>query len=90
MKSVRLVLSGRVQGVGFRAFTRRQAAALGVRGTVRNMADRRVEIYAAADAETLERFKERVSSGPSFGRVDAIDETPAPEFEAPEGFQVVY
>ena len=42
------------------------------------------------DAETLERFKERVSTGPSFGRVDAIDETPAPEFEAPDGFEIVY
>jgi acylphosphatase len=90
MNSVHLLLSGRVQGVGFRAFARRQAAAHGVRGTVRNLADGRVEIYAAADAETLERFKERLSSGPSFGRVDAIDETPAPGFEPPEGFQIVY
>lgn len=90
MKSVRLVLGGRVQGVGFRAFTRRQAAALGVRGTVRNTADGRVEVYAAAAEETLDRFKERISSGPSFGRVDSIDETPAPEFEPPDGFDIVY
>lgn len=87
---VRWLLGGRVQGVGFRAFTRREAAALGVRGTVRNLPDGRVEIYAAADPEVLERFRERVSSGPSFGRVDRFDEEPAPGFDPPDGFDIVY
>lgn len=79
-----------MQGVGFRAFTRREAAALGVRGTVKNLHDGRVEIFAAADPEVLERFRERVSSGPSFGRVDRLDEEPAPGFEPPQDFRVVY
>jgi len=90
MKRVRLLLGGRVQGVGFRAFARRRAGALGVSGTVRNLPDGRVEIHAAADAETLERFKQHLSSGPAFGRVDALDEAPAPQFEPPDGFHVIY
>ena len=90
VQAVRLLLGGRVQGVGFRAFARREAEKLGVRGTVRNLADGGVEVQAAADAETLARFKERLASGPSFGRVDAIDEAPAPGFEPPAGFHIVY
>jgi acylphosphatase len=87
---VRLLLDGRVQGVGFRAFARRQASALGVRGTVRNLPDGRVEVHAAADAETLERFKRLLAAGPAFGRVDRVDEQPAPEFEPPDRFDVVF
>jgi acylphosphatase len=87
---VRWLVEGRVQGVGFRAFARREAAALGVRGTVRNLADGRVEIHAAAAPETLERFRERIAAGPSFGRVDRLDEEPAPGFEPPADFRIVY
>lgn len=90
MKTVRWLLEGRVQGVGFRAFTRREARAMGVRGTVKNLADGRVEVYASADAETLQQFRDRISSGPSFGRVDRFDERPAPDFDPPDGFEVVY
>ncbi len=90
MTRVRWLVGGRVQGVGFRAFARREAAGLGIRGTVRNLPDGRVEIHAAAEPETLERFRERIAAGPSFGRVDRIDEEPAPGFEPPDGFDVVY
>lgn len=90
MKTVRWLLEGRVQGVGFRAFTRREARAMGVRGTVKNLADGRVEVYAAADAETLQRFRDRISSGPSFGRVDRFDEEPAPDFSPPDAFEIAY
>ncbi len=47
---------GRVQGVGFRWWTRRKASDLGLRGTVRNRPDGSVEVHVAGDVETLEAF----------------------------------
>lgn len=74
-RAVRWLLEGRVQGVGFRHFTRQQADRLGVVGTVANLADGRVEIEAAAEAATLADFEEKVRQGPPSGRVDRLDET---------------
>ena len=72
-RAVRVVIEGRVQGVGFRYFTRRLARELGVRGWVRNLTDGRVEALAAAEPETLERFVQRLRAGPRGGRVERLD-----------------
>lgn len=87
---VRWLLSGRVQGVGFRAFTRRTARELGLAGTVRNLDDGRVEVCAAADPDTLERFRARLRQGPPAGRVSGIEEGPAPSADLPRPFAVVF
>lgn len=65
-------LEGRVQGVGFRAFVRREARALGIDGWVRNAADGSVEAEAAGDAESLRAFEERLREGPPAGRVSDL------------------
>lgn len=72
-RGLHLYLEGRVQGVGFRAYTRRQARDLGVHGWVKNLPDGRVEIQAVADAETLEEFASRIRRGPPVGRVRSVD-----------------
>ena len=74
MRAVRLVLRGRVQGVGFRWFTRHAAREMGVAGRVRNLPDGAVEVHAAADPETLARFVARLREGPPASRVTAVDE----------------
>ncbi len=75
------VVRGRVQGVGFRWWTRQTADTLGVVGTVENLPDGTVRIVAGADAETMTRFADKLRHGPGMARVDAVDETDA---ELPE------
>jgi len=65
-------VTGRVQGVGFRWWTRGVARELGLRGTVGNCPDGSVEIHASGRAEALSRFERRLHEGPSGARVDAV------------------
>jgi len=73
----RFLISGRVQGVGFRFFTEEAASREGLHGWVRNLPDGRVEASAEGDGEALERFERRLREGPRGARVERveIDET---------------
>ncbi len=72
------VISGRVQGVGFRFFAERVANQLGVCGYVKNRWDETVEVYAIGTPESLEEFKRHLAEGPRSARVTSIDETDEP------------
>jgi acylphosphatase len=69
----RIVVSGRVQGVGFRFFAEAAARREGLHGWVRNLPDGRVEISAEGEAEALERFERSVRHGPAGARVDEVE-----------------
>ena len=68
-RSLKLLVAGRVQGVGFRYFARSRAARHGVRGYVRNLADGRVEVVAQAGEAALAAFIEDLRVGPRTGAV---------------------
>lgn len=87
---LRLELYGRVQGVGFRAWTVRQGRKLGLRGWVRNRRDGSVEVHAAGEDAALERFRERMRKGPPAARVDRMEEAEQAEGLPKEGFKVRY
>ncbi|MFH1106922.1 MAG: acylphosphatase [Candidatus Micrarchaeota archaeon] len=72
LKSVRAIVSGEVQGVGFRYFVLRAAAGFKVAGFVRNLQDGTVEIGAEGEREELERFLDAVKLDDGFIRVAAI------------------
>ena len=74
-------VSGQVQGVGFRAFTYEAARDLKLKGWVRNLTDRRVEIVAQGPPKQLEQLLEKVKKGPQFGRVDGVKEGKVDEKE---------
>ena len=70
----RFLVSGVVQGVGFRWFVARHARALGLTGFARNLPDGRVEVVAAAaDHAALGRLEERLRAGPAHARVEAVE-----------------
>ncbi|MEX2236390.1 MAG: acylphosphatase [Dehalococcoidia bacterium] len=66
------VVSGRVQGVGYRDYARRRARQLGISGWVRNLPDGRVEVHAEGARESLDTLLRQLRSGPNFGRVNDI------------------
>ena len=72
MKKALAIVSGKVQGVGFRISTRSQAKLLGVCGTVRNLSNGNVEIIAAGEAEAVDALVEWARSGPSSAVVDDL------------------
>ena len=82
----RLLIEGRVQGVGYRWFAMRAARELGVRGWVRNLRDGRVEAQVAAPAYVLEDLLGRLRRGPVHARVDRIEVEPLHEDPDFEGF----
>src|SRR6195952_5980798 len=67
------LVKGRVQGVGFRWFVHREAAALGLRGWVRNTESGHVEVVAAGEQATLEHLQTSLSKGSRGSRVDIIE-----------------
>ncbi len=73
MKSLHCLISGRVQGVNFRAWTRSEAQRLGIKGWVRNLDDGRVEVLAQGEEEKLRLLRERLTQGSPFSRVEDVE-----------------
>ncbi|TVR93969.1 MAG: acylphosphatase [Wenzhouxiangellaceae bacterium] len=69
----RWLISGRVQGVFFRASTRRQAEVLALAGYAVNLPDGRVEVLAHGDPAALEQLADWLRAGPPAARVDALE-----------------
>ena len=82
------VLSGRVQGVGFRAWTRRWAEREGLRGWVRNCPDGTVEVHAAGADEALDRFVEALHEGPRAAHVRRLERRDEARELPEQGFEI--
>lgn len=70
--SKHLKITGRVQGVGFRYFTRKNADLLNLTGWVRNMPDGSVEVFIYGDEDSVDKMEERLWSGPGSAFVSEI------------------
>lgn len=86
-KTVEVSITGRVQGVGFRAWTAEQALRLGLAGWVRNERDGSVRAVLHGPAEAVEEMMERLRQGPPGSAVRDVTSRPAPPFED-EGFGI--
>jgi acylphosphatase len=77
MKTVRVILTGRVQGVFFRAWTTEQALKRGLDGWVRNLSDGRVEAVFSGDATNVDDMVESCWNGPGMAEVTDVAVEPA-------------
>jgi acylphosphatase len=76
MAAYRYLITGRVQGVGFRYYALREAELLGVTGFACNLPDGAVEVVAEGTDEVLADFEERLREGPGFAQVQNVDRAP--------------
>jgi acylphosphatase len=83
-------ITGRVQGVAFRAWTRHVARELGLSGTVRNLADGAVEVHAAGPRKRLEEFEARLWEGPPASKVDGVEGVVSLVEVPVETFRILY
>ena len=83
----RCLVSGRVQGVFFRAHTRDKAISLGLKGHAVNLPDGRVEVLVSGPAASVERFCDWLWQGPAMARVDEVRCEPVAT-ASDQGFQV--
>ncbi|MGH8079601.1 MAG: acylphosphatase [Lysobacter sp.] len=86
MSAARFFVSGKVQGVWFRASARDRAVALGLRGYANNLRDGRVEVLAVGEAEAVERLAQWLRQGPEMARVENLVRESAHDDEAGDGF----
>ena len=68
-----VLISGKVQGVGFRNFTQHNAQQLGVNGYAKNLANGKVEVVAEGDKSQLDALIDLLKKGPRYARVDSLE-----------------
>ena len=88
MKTIRLTIKGKVQGVFYRATVKDFADELGIKGWVKNLPDKNVEITATAYEEILQKFINWCKQGPPKARVDdvIVEELELQDFN---GFRII-
>jgi acylphosphatase len=82
--ATRLIITGRVQGVGFRAWTQREARRRALRGWVRNRRDGSVEALIIGAPDAVDALVEICRRGPTLARVDQVTPSPAEDDGSPD------
>ncbi len=88
-KQAHLIISGMVQGVGYRVWTRHTAKKLGITGWVTNTPDGKVEVVAQGDAAALDELIKGCHHGPPIARVDGVDVSWDEADQSYESFDIV-
>ena len=86
MVAWRCLVSGRVQGVFYRASTRNEAEKLGVTGYARNLPDGRVEVLACGEEHAVRALRDWLEIGPPAARVTKVECEEVELDRVPEGF----
>ncbi len=89
MATIEYIVSGVVQGVGYRYFALRTAQRLGIAGFVGNLPTGQVQVVASSDDDTLTQFGHLLEEGPRMSRVTGVQRVPFPD-EDFDGFTVRY
>ena len=88
MPSIRIIVSGRVQGVAFRHYAQREAGRLGLDGWVRNLPNGEVEIVAAGEQDQLDEMAIWARRGAPFAKVTGVTVSPVEGWVDGHGFTV--
>lgn len=88
--AVKFVISGRVQGVGFRWFVKRIGERLGLDGYVRNLFDGQVEALAEGPEDMVAKFRKEITLGPGFSVVTEVKEYEVEPKRDRSGFNVTF
>lgn len=86
-RTVHVIINGRVQGVGYRAWTEAMAANLQLRGWVRNRKDGTVEAVFSGSTEAVDTIIEACHDGPPPARVTSVTVSNWPDGDLPTGFE---
>jgi acylphosphatase len=78
LQAKRFLVSGMVQGVGYRFFAVREAGRLGLAGYAKNLRDGRVEVYAIGRTDQLSELRAQLERGPRAASVSSVTEEDAP------------
>lgn len=89
MKTYHFIIKGEVQGVGYRITTYLNAARLGITGSVKNLLNDNVEVFAQGDEKIIDNFRKYLKIGSSMSHVTEVEEDilDRPKFDS---FQVIY
>lgn len=86
MKTVKALVSGRVQGVGFRYFVKSSADRLGLSGYARNLSDGRVEVVAQGEAEAVSNLLKQLDIGSRYSSVNSVEAVEIADSSLHKGF----
>lgn len=89
-KELHIIVSGRVQLVMFRDFTQRKARRHNIVGTVQNLSDGTVEIYAQAEEKKLDQLVKKLHTGPVLSRVDNVTISEQENLGEYNGFSIIF
>lgn len=87
MAAARFIVSGKVQGVFFRASTREQAMSAGLTGQAKNLPDGRVEVLASGSTQALDGLEKWLQDGPPSARVERVVRENQPAAPPWRGFE---
>jgi len=88
-KSIRLYITGTVQGVFFRGFVKENAERYNVKGFIRNLEDGRIEIFLEGNANDVNKMIELCKKGPKHSMIRKVEEKPE-RFQDMKGFKVLH
>ncbi|MGL4358113.1 MAG: acylphosphatase [Cetobacterium sp.] len=89
MKTYHFIIKGEVQGVGYRITAYLNATRLGITGSVKNLSNDNVEVFAQGDEKVIDNFKKYLKIGSSMSNVSEIDEDILDKSEFKD-FQIIY
>lgn len=88
-KSIRLYITGLVQGIFFRAYIKDNAEKLNVKGFCRNLEDGRVEVFIEGEAGAVNKMVDLCKSGPKHSQIKKVEEK-AERFQGMKSFKVLH